>query len=579
MTTTNFQIPNPADIPDNSFLQWDAVAGRFNAVPAPSGGSITPLATELFVDPGSTAVGTPDGSIGLPFLNLQDAVDAASAVAGVLTQIRICWASGIGAGPAAWTDKKIALIGEGPGNTDSPMVVVGNLAPSGPDSTLSLENIRIEDQSGGVDPAIDQDGGGALYIRNSAIDFEIVLAGGAGLVAEFTHFGGDITGALRAINCTFGTINISGLAEFDRLSAIAAQSQAVTFDLTPANLEPSPYYGDGSDGSIDIAGTVTLTRDTYYVDVSFSDPAATIVANGFRLFISGLLDLRNAPAGAIDYRGPTGAAAAGQTAGASTVSGNSGTLLTGGSSGAGGKGGAIGAAGAAAAAISSSTIACHGGIGGVGAAGGDSVGKGGAGGTITTGGAQPWPRFPNLHFGNFGINAVAIRSAFPGSGGGGGGGGLDVGGGGGAGGACPTDCQIFARCIRRDATTNAAAIRGDGGIGGLGGTAGAGGGAGGAGGGGAGGTGIFIVYDWALGVPTDCITANGGTGGAGGDGTGGDPGGTGGTGGASGIITLGNMITNDWLVEPSVAGSAGSGPAASVGGAGGAGGIATADFV
>ena len=60
-------------------------------------------------------------------------------------------------------------------------------------------------------------------------------------------------------------------------------------------------YGDGSDGDLVISsGTTSLTRDFYYNNVTITG-TASIITNGWRLFVKGVLDVSNAPTGAIQF--------------------------------------------------------------------------------------------------------------------------------------------------------------------------------------------------------------------------------------------------------------------------------------
>ncbi len=61
---SNGQVP----VWNNTTREWD--------VGSPAGSSIVPLSNVLYVDGNSVAVGTPDGSIALPYLEIQDAIDA-----------------------------------------------------------------------------------------------------------------------------------------------------------------------------------------------------------------------------------------------------------------------------------------------------------------------------------------------------------------------------------------------------------------------------------------------------------------------------------------------------------------------
>ena len=47
-------------------------------------------------------------------------------------------------------------------------------------------------------------------------------------------------------------------------------------------------FGNGSDGNVTISGTVTLTRDMYYNDLTIPS-STTLNPNGYRVFVKGVL--------------------------------------------------------------------------------------------------------------------------------------------------------------------------------------------------------------------------------------------------------------------------------------------------
>ena len=78
-------------------------------------------------------------------------------------------------------------------------------------------------------------------------------------------------------------------------------------------------YGDGSDGDVTIAGTVTLTRDMYYNNLVI--PTATILdPAGYRFFVKGTMS----GTGTIRRNGNAGgnATTTGGTAGATLAQGS-----------------------------------------------------------------------------------------------------------------------------------------------------------------------------------------------------------------------------------------------------------------
>lgn len=46
------------------------------------------------------------------------------------------------------------------------------------------------------------------------------------------------------------------------------------------------YFGDGSDGNVTISGTVTLTRDMFYGNLTLSD-GSILKTNGYKVYVNG----------------------------------------------------------------------------------------------------------------------------------------------------------------------------------------------------------------------------------------------------------------------------------------------------
>lgn len=332
-------------------------------------------------------------------------------------------------------------------------------------------------------------------------------------------------------------------------------------------------FGNGTDGDLTITSTgPSLTRDTFYRNVTISS-IATLNLAGFRLYVSGTLDLTNAGANAIRSfanNGINGPAATGTATGGSGDGGPANVTAIGKSTSNGGNGGlgttTIGNVGVAVA--NTVTVGGAAGAGGLGGTG--SGGAAGAGGAANTG------------------TAVTIGSALPGivlagnsfisagqhaSGGGAGSGDTtNAGGGGGGGGCAANSIMIYARVIARGVSTAAGAIHAYGGHGGAG-SNGLGGNAGGGGGGaGSGGSYIHIVCLYLTGtVVSNMLDVTGGIGGLAGNGVGTGTGGTGGSAGASGcatvwVLSAGTRTQNGPNANAVVAGS---GPTGTAGGAGG----------
>ncbi len=301
-------------------------------------------------------------------------------------------------------------------------------------------------------------------------------------------------------------------------------------------------FGDGSDGNVTVSAPLTLTRDMYYANLTISAGAA-ITPAGFRIFVSGILDITAAPAGwLINKGGNASGATAGAAAPAATIGG----------SGAGGAG------------LSSGANA----VGSVGIAGdeGGSGGNGGrSGGSASTGGATSSTGFVIKRWAVELLRGIAL--VLGGTGGTGGTTGVagSVSGGGGGGGGI---IYIAANTINRGGSTTAAGVQATGGNGAAGNNV--GGGTGPGGGGGGGGGWIYVIYKSLTGsTATNLFQASGGTGGNGGNAS--TTGGTGGTGGSGGRITLINILTGVLTETTGGAGTAGSANTGATGGAGGAG--------
>lgn len=243
-------------------------------------------------------------------------------------------------------------------------------------------------------------------------------------------------------------------------------------------------FGDGSDGDVEISGTVSLSRDMFYNNLTI--PASQILQPvGARIFVKGTCRISgtlrrngNAAAGAVagtqissNALGPGAAGGAGQT-------------------GAGTAGGSL-----------SGAFASLGGNGGAGGAGG--TGAAGAAGTCTAPSSTVGlPRsIPNAVMGQL-VGAETVRTLYGGAGGGGGGGdGANAGGGGGSGAGA---IVLVAKTIIIESTGVIQAIGGAG-ANGVAGNAG--------GGGGGGGAPIILVYDRLIELGTvSCAGGANGTG-------------------------------------------------------------------
>jgi hypothetical protein len=304
-------------------------------------------------------------------------------------------------------------------------------------------------------------------------------------------------------------------------------------------------YGTGGDGSVTISsGTTNLTRDMDYSSLTISG-TGVLDTNGFKVRVSGTLDLSVAPAGAIINNGANGGNASGTTAGTATAQPDNQwtTVPKCGMSNAGASGSpAPGSTGP----LAASYVNYGGANGGQSGAGGAGSNAGGAGSRAVNGLTIQYNLEGPLPVIAWNSNNYEPSTAFAGSigaGGGSGGGNSSSaqGGGGGAGGTSGGCIYIAANTIARGNNATASIISADGGNGGNGGNANGSGNAGGGGGGAGGGGGtVMVVYTIFTGSTiTNAIDVTGGNGGNGGTAIGtGTAGAGGGNGGAGNVLII-----------------------------------------
>jgi hypothetical protein len=329
-------------------------------------------------------------------------------------------------------------------------------------------------------------------------------------------------------------------------------------------------FGDGRDGVVVVNSAITLARDMYYVDLSIV-AGGSINTAGYKIFVSGTLDLSAAPADAIVR---AGLKATNKVNNSNNAGGGAGVLTsqTCGGSQAGGNG----AAGEVVPLPPVAPVSNSPGNGGIGGAGGAGGGDG-----VDPGGSSVSPITPTaLPFRRFAQDIVRGSTLILGGAGGCGGGGGVIGGGGG-GGSGGGVVFISAHTIIRGAGTAVACISVRGGDGANGSTQTSGNRGGGGAGGGGGGGWIYLCYAYLTGaVGTDILDASGGMGGNGGSGFGTGFGADGGDGAAGGRFTIINLTTGVLIEidETLIAGSPGSVGVGLVGGTGGAGHITRASL-
>jgi hypothetical protein len=360
---------------------------------------------------------------------------------------------------------------------------------------------------------------------------------GSGTFAIASASGLTANSVLATPNGTTGAVSVRALVANDIPNISAAK--ITTGVLSPAvGGVPLGFFGSGSDGDVTLtSGVLLLARDMFYRNLTISG-TASILATGYRIFVSETLDLTNAPANAINRNANNGGNASGSTggSGASALAANT----VGGT--AGGNGGTAGGTGVTTAGFVTQATA----ITAQQTSLGGSNGASGGGGT-SAGSANPRTQVLAQANSFYRVDHQILRGAsvfgggLSGPGGtSGAGDGTNAGAGGGGGGSGPGIICIFAKTIARDSTTAAGCISVNGGSGGNGaastfGTT--GGGAGGAGGGG----GVVILYYANLtgSIAYNAIRAFGGNGGNGGNSvTATRSAGQGGQGGSGGRILL-----------------------------------------
>ena len=349
----------------------------------------------------------------------------------------------------------------------------------------------------------------------------------------------------------------------------------IVADSTESNTTAMFFFGDGNSGTditITSSGSaLTLTSDLYCRNLTISG-TGYIITNGWSIYVSDVLDISNAQAGAIQtpvYNGnnavqPNGGIAASYNTGMINTVGGGGSSAAGANAGTG-----IGANGSAADSTSSFFDGGHGGNGGQGGIGTNAGGYGGQAGTLT-------PLLVRRYNDNLIFGSTYISGGSGGSGGGAAGGnGASSGGAGGGGGVGGGVIAIYARIINRSGSTAAGAITAKGGTGGNGSTSATSGNlGGGAGGGGGGGGWVYIAYQALMGTTaTNCLDASSGVGGAGANASTGATtavGGQGGVSGDGGRITVINLSQNTTTETVGSAGNIPSYPGGTTGSAGGA---------
>lgn len=377
--------------------------------------------------------------------------------------------------------------------------------------------------------------------------------------------GGTGTSSLTANNVLLG--NGTSAVQFvaPGTSGNVLQSNGTTWS-SAAITTGQAAFGDGSDGTVTLNSSTTLTSDKYYENLTVAT-SVVLSSGGYHIFVRDTLTIN----GTVHANGGDGSSGATSTNSTGGSAGTAGTAISGyyrclaGKNGTNGGSGQIGA-GNASSAASGGTAEVRGVtstdsiIGAVGGDGGDASGLGGSGGAA---GAAASTTLASTTIRNADFlllyqdvaNATTSRlgtiSSNGGSSGGGGGGGNGVsgngGGGGGGGGSGANGCVLYI-AAKTIIVGSSGVIQANGGAGGVGG-GGAGGQAnntagGGGGGGGNGGNGGVVGLVYSSLTNNGTIQANGGSGGSGGVG-----GGANGSAGASSNGASGSTGRNGVVIQ------------------------------
>lgn len=293
---------------------------------------------------------------------------------------------------------------------------------------------------------------------------------------------------------------VTSTSSFGQSSAVGTSTDYARADHVHGSPAAPPssegWFGHGIDGDLTVTGTTTLTRDTFYNNLTIS-ATGVVKPAGWRLHVLGTLTIESG--GTINDDGTSNT-----TSNPLTGLGSRGALNAASGGGSAGGNASVGSAGGANSVCSPNTsfVLPNGGAGGNAGAN-----AGGAGGVATTYNAQTSLNVPWLCLtAGFAFGRGSSANVYNGGAGGGGGAsatGGTFGGGGGVGGG---GVWVAAKTIN-----NAGRISANGGNG-----ANASGGAGNAGGGGGGGGGYAIViYQSTTGSGVGTVQANAGTGGTG----------------------------------------------------------------
>jgi hypothetical protein len=339
---------------------------------------------------------------------------------------------------------------------------------------------------------------------------------------------------------TISTADVSGLAAALALKQDLSQkgvangyaSLNASGTVPDAQLPFDCDVGDGSDGNLVLSGPLTLTRTTFYNNLTVQS-GGVLNTGSFKVYVKGTLQID--VGGIINRNGGNGSNSVSQTGGGAGAAAGAADVGSGGTPTAG----ATGVTGVGAQAAAPTATTGQGGNGGTSGAGGS--GGSGAGGAARAG-ATTALRPIRVVTKDLLIGIVLIQGGSGGAGGGSGSGdGVNLGRGGGGGGAGGGIVYISCGVLN-----NLGTIQANGGAGGNGANGVAGNTGGGGGGSGGGGGFIYLIAGSITAAGT--IQALGGNGGNGGNGFGTGAAGTAGGAGTQGIVSYFNCSSKVWTV-------------------------------
>src|SRR6478736_4653145 len=149
-------------------------------------------------------------------------------------------------------------------------------------------------------------GTGPATLGSPVAGYQTMASAGAtdGSAVEYTFLdtGNAFEVGIGVYNSAGPTISRLFVQDSSNADNLISLSGSATVFITPTasllNAAAILMFGTGADGNVTIAsGTTTLVRDMCYNNLTIT--AGTLVMNGFRVFVAGILDLTGATAGSI----------------------------------------------------------------------------------------------------------------------------------------------------------------------------------------------------------------------------------------------------------------------------------------